>query len=118
MSDAFVNGFCLTLVGKVPERKMHIIRDALNSYIIGFDIKPITTSLTTTYYKLPNEYYIYMAAKTQDGKMRNGTKYQYASCLEKMLYRFWEDKDLFDEKIYLFIADNCKKFNRQGEKTW
>ena len=88
MSDAFVNGFCLTLVGKVPDRKMHIIRDALNSYILGFEIKPITTSLTTTYYKLPDEYYIYMAAKAQDGKMRNGTKYQYASCIEKMLYRF------------------------------
>lgn len=88
MSDAFVNGFCLTLVGKVPERKIHIIRDALNSYIVGYDIKPITTNLVTTYYKLPDEYYIYMAAKTQDGKMRNGTKYQYASCLEKMLYRF------------------------------
>lgn len=48
MSDAFVNGFCLTLVGKVPDRKMHIIRDALNSYILGFEIKPITTSVNIT----------------------------------------------------------------------
>ena len=34
--------------------------------------------------------------------------------LEKMLYRFWEDKDLFDEKIYLFIADNCSQDDLQS----
>lgn len=121
MSDAFVNGFCLTLVGKVPERKMHIIRDALNSYIIGFDIKPITTSLTTTYYKLPNEYYIYMAAKTQDGKMRNGTKYQYASCLEKMLYRFGIPlNDYTTNHIRCYISEisvNAKSGKRLSNAT-
>ena len=49
--------------------------------------------------------------------------YNRLSYLEKMLSRFWEDKDLFDEKIHLFIADNCsqedlrsccKKFQTMG----
>lgn len=40
--------------------------------------------------------------------------YNRLSYLEKMLSRFFEDKDLFDEEIHLFISDNCSQDDLQS----
>ena len=40
--------------------------------------------------------------------------YNRISYLERQLERFWEDKDLFDDKIQLIISDNCSTDNLQS----
>lgn len=40
--------------------------------------------------------------------------YNRLSYLERMLSRFMEDKDLFGDKVHLFISDNCSRENLSG----
>lgn len=40
--------------------------------------------------------------------------YNRLSYLERMLSRFMEDKDLFGDKVHLFISDNCSRDNLTG----
>lgn len=87
MSENFVDGFCLQLSSLLDPKQIREVKELLEIYTIGFDIKPITTDLTISDYQLPQAYYIYMAAKEQDGKMKPGTREQYRWCLEKMLFR-------------------------------
>ena len=87
MSETFVAGFCLKLNGVLEPEQIRTVKELLDIYTLGYDIKPLTTDLTISEYQLPQAYYIYMAAKEQDGKMKAGTREQYRSCLEKMLYR-------------------------------
>lgn len=87
MSETFVAGFCLKLNGVLEPEQIRTIKELLDIYTLGYDIKPLTTDLTISEYQLPQAYYIYMAAKEQDGKMKAGTREQYRSCLEKMLFR-------------------------------
>ena len=87
MSENFVDGFCLQLSSLLDPKQIREVNELLEIYTIGFDIKPITTDLTISDYQLPQAYYIYMAAKEQDGKMKPGTREQYRWCLEKMLFR-------------------------------
>lgn len=88
MSDSFADGFCLKLQGILEPEQIKQVKDLLNVYIANYDIEPITTDLAIRDYQLPDAYYIYMATKEQDGKMKAGTKRQYEMCLEKLLFRF------------------------------
>lgn len=87
MSETFTNGFCLKLNGVLEPEQIKAVKELLDIYTMGFEIKPITTELSVSEYQLPQAYYIYMAAKEQDGRMKAGTREQYRSCLEKMLFR-------------------------------
>lgn len=87
MSEMFTSGFCLKLNGVLEPAQIKAVKELLDIYTMGFEIKPITTDLTVSEYQLPQAYYIYMAAKEQDGKMKPGTREQYRLCLEKMLFR-------------------------------
>lgn len=86
MSDTFTEGFCLRLQGVLPPEQIRAVRDLLNIYTTGFEIKQVTTELSVPDYQLPEAYYIYMASKEQDGRMRPGTKEQYRLCLENLLF--------------------------------
>lgn len=88
MHDSFVEGFCLKLEGYLEQEEIKQVANLLSIYTMEYDIKPITTDLITTEYRLPDAYYIYMASKEQDGKMSDGSKSQYKMCLEKLLFRF------------------------------
>ena len=87
MSETFTNGFCLKLNGVLEPEQIKAVKELLDIYTMGFEIKPITTDMTVSEYQLPQAYYIYMASKEQDGKMKSGTREQYRMCLEKMLFR-------------------------------
>lgn len=87
MSETFTSGFCLKLNGVLEPEQIKAVKELLDIYTMGFEIKPITTDLTVSEYQLPQAYYIYMASKEQDGKMKSGTREQYRMCLEKMLFR-------------------------------
>ena len=87
MPESFTNGFCLKLNGLLEPEQIKSVRELLDIYTMGFEIKPITTELSVTDYQLPQSYYIFMASKEQDGKMKPGTYEQYKWCLEKMLFR-------------------------------
>lgn len=87
MSETFTNGFCLKLNGVLEPEQIKAVRELLDIYTMGFEIKPITTDLTVSEYQLPQAYYIFVAAKEQDGRMKPGTREQYRMCLEKMLFR-------------------------------
>ena len=87
MPETFTNGFCLKLNGLLEPEQIKSVRELLDIYTMGFDIKPITTEVSVTDYQLPQAYYIFMASKEQNGRMKPGTRDQYRWCLEKMLYR-------------------------------
>ena len=85
--DSFTEGFCLRLQGVIPPEQINAVRDLLNVYTIGYKIEQITTELSVPEYQLPEAYFIYMASKEQNGKLRSGTREQYRMCLEDLLYR-------------------------------
>ena len=87
MAETFTNGFCLKLNDLLEPEQIKSVRELLDIYTMGFEIKPITTELSVTDYQLPQAYFIYMASKEQDGRMKAGTREQYRLCLESMLYR-------------------------------
>lgn len=86
MSDAFVDGFCLQLASLFGPEDIKRIKDSLYVYSLGYTITPITTELATADYQLPQAYFVFMAAKAQDGKMSEMSRRQYKSCIEDMLY--------------------------------
>jgi len=86
MSDSFVDGFILNLTPHFSPDQLRIIQDALSVYTLGYEISPIKTEIITCEYQLPQEYYIYMASKAQDGRMSDKSKDQYRMCLEDMLF--------------------------------
>lgn len=89
MSEVFTEGFCLRLQGALPPEQIRTVRDLLSVYTIGYKIEQITTELALVDdYQLPEAYFVYLAAKSQDGRMKDGTREQYRMCLEKLLYRF------------------------------
>ena len=81
MSDAFTDGFCIKLAPYFEQEQIRQIRDLLNIYSMGYTITPITTELTVADYQLPQAYFVFMAAKEQDGKMSEKSKEQYRMCL-------------------------------------
>ena len=87
MAETFTNGFCLKLNDLLEPEQIKSVRELLDIYTMGFEIKPITTELTVTDYQLPQAYHIFMASKEHDGLMKSGTREQYRLCLESMLYR-------------------------------
>lgn len=86
MSDAFTDGFCIKLTPYFEQEQIRQIRDLLNIYSMGYTITPITTELTVADYQLPQAYFVFMAAKEQDGKMSEKSKAQYRMCLEDLLF--------------------------------
>ena len=86
MSDAFTDGFCIKLVPYFEQEQVRQIRDLLNIYSMGYTITPITTELSVAGYQLPQAYFVFMAAKEQDGKMSEKSKEQYRMCLEDLLF--------------------------------
>ena len=87
-SSSFTDGFCLKLNGILNPEDIRKVRDALEIYTIGYDITPAKMDVIVSNYQLPQAYYIFMAAKEQDGKMKDSSKKQYKMCLEKMLFMF------------------------------
>lgn len=88
MHNSFVDGFCLKLENLLNPEEIRQVSNLLNVYTMGYDIKPLSTDLTVSEYRLPEAYYVFMAAKEQDGRMSEKSKEQYRLCLEKLLYRF------------------------------
>lgn len=86
MSKSFVDGFCLLLGNKLESDQIRVVKEQLEIYALGYDIQPIKTEIVTTEYKLPQEYYLFLATKQQDGKMSAKSLEQYKLCLTKMLY--------------------------------
>ena len=87
MSDsAFTDGFILQLSPHFNSDQLRLIRDALNVYTIGYAISPVSTEIISSDYQLPQAYYVFMAAKIQDGKMSEKSREQYRYCLEDMLF--------------------------------
>lgn len=86
MCDSFTEGFCLKLQGVLPPEQIRAVKDVLNIYTMNYRIEQITTELSLPDYQLPEAYYIFMAAKEQDGKLKPGTREQYRMCIEKMLF--------------------------------
>jgi len=86
MCDSFTEGFCLRLQGVLPPEQIRAVKDLLNVYAVNYKIEQIKTELSVPGYQLPEAYYIYMAAKEQDGRMKAGTREQYRMCIEKLLF--------------------------------
>lgn len=88
MHDSYVDGFCLKLENILDREKIKEVANLLYIYSIDYEIKPIKNNIIVSEYKLPNAYYIYMAAKEQDGKMTKKSREQYRMCLEKIIILF------------------------------
>lgn len=87
MSDSsFTDGYIMMLDESFSEEQISFIKETMNVYTMGFNITPVATEMIVTDYQLPKAYYIYIAAKTQDGKMSESSRAQYTMCLEDMLY--------------------------------
>ena len=86
MCDNFTEGFCLKLQGVLPPEQIRVVKDLLDVYTVGYKIERISTELSLPNYQLPEAYFIFMASKEQDGRMKEGTREQYRLCLEKLLY--------------------------------
>ena len=86
MSNSFVNGFCMQLGTIFDDNQLSIIKEQLEIYTTGFDIQPIKTEIVSAEYQLPNELFLFLATKQQDGRMSARSYEQYYSCLTKMLY--------------------------------
>lgn len=115
MSDAFTDGFCLQLAPYYSQEQIRQIRDILNIYSMGYTITPITTELAVTEYQLPQAYYVFIAAKEQDGKMSEKSKEQYRMCLEDMLhYLHTPLEKITVNHIRMYLHDRSK--NRKTGK--
>lgn len=84
--SAFVDGFCLRIGNKFGNDQIRVIKEQLEIYSMGYDIKPMVTDIVTTDYELPQELFLFLATKQQDGKMSKASYEQYYGCLSKMLY--------------------------------
>lgn len=84
--SAFTDGFCMLVGSKFDNDQIRIIMEQLEIYSSGFDIKPITTDIVLSEYKLPQELMLFLATKQQNGRMSKRSYEQYYSCLTKMLY--------------------------------
>lgn len=87
MSDTFTEGFCLKLSGVLPPEQVRAVRDLLSVYTIGYKIEPVKMDVIVQDYQLPQAYFIFLAAKEQDGRMKPGTREQYRMCLEDLLFK-------------------------------
>ena len=83
--SAFVDGFCMYLT-QFTDEQVKFIKEKLNIYTMGFEIKPVTAELVAVEYNLPQELLLFLATKKQDGRMSPRSYEQYYSCLSKMLY--------------------------------
>lgn len=88
MHNSFVDGFCLKLEGVLQPCDIKQVANLLDIYTMNYDIKPLSTELSVSEYKLPEAYYVFMAAKEQDGQLSETSKDQYRICIEKLLFRF------------------------------
>lgn len=84
--SAFTDGFCLRIGNKFNDEQIRLLKEQLEIYCMGFDIKPMSTNIIPAEYKLPMELYLFLATKQQDGKMSQRSYEQYYSCLTKMLF--------------------------------
>lgn len=82
---AFTEGFCLKLQPYFKKEQIEKIKNLLNVYSLNYNIIPISVNLIDTEYEIPEAYYIYMAAKEQQGRMSEKSKQQYSLCLQDML---------------------------------
>lgn len=115
MHDSYVDGFCLKLENILDREKIKEVANLLYIYSIDYEIKPIKNNIIVSEYKLPNAYYIYMAAKEQDGKMSKKSREQYRMCLEKLLYYFRMPlNEITVNHLRLYIQEIS--FNRKSGK--
>jgi len=84
--STFTDGFCLRIGSRFSDEQIKYIKEQLDVYTIGFDIKPVTTEIVSTEYKLPQELLLFLAVKKQDGRMSQRSYDQYYACLTRMLY--------------------------------
>lgn len=83
--SSFVDGFMLKAQHVLSPKDAAAIRDLLETYSMDFTITPATTEMITGCYQIPQAFYIFMAAKEQDGKMSARSAEQYSMCLVDML---------------------------------
>ena len=82
---SFVEGFCLKIQPFFEKQDIEKIKNILNTYSLNYNITPNFIDLKNENYQLPEAYYIYMAAKEQQGRMSEKSKEQYKMCLQDML---------------------------------
>ena len=114
MYDSFTEGFCLKLQGVLPPEQIRAVRDLLSIYTMGYSIEKVSTELSMPDYQLPEAYFIFMAAKEQDGRMKAGTREQYRMCLEKMLFSLQLPLDKITVNHLRFYIQSISKDSRTG----
>lgn len=86
MCTTFTDGFCMRVASKFSDEQIRYLKEQLDIYTMGYEIKPITTDIVAVDYQLPPELALFLAVKKQDGKMSKRSYEQYYSCLSKMLF--------------------------------
>lgn len=120
MSDTFTEGFCLKLTGVLPPEQVRAVRDLLSVYTIGYKIEPVKMDVIAQDYQLPQAYFIFLAAKEQDGRMKPGTREQYRMCLEDLLFKLrlpLEDITVNHLRLYIQDASRNRKTGRPVSKN-
>ena len=120
MSDTFTEGFCLKLSGVLPPEQVRAVRDLLSVYTIGYKIEPVKMEVINQDYQLPQAYFIFLAAKEQDGRMKPGTREQYRMCLEDLLFKLrlpLEDITVNHLRLYIHDASRNRKTGRPVSKN-
>ena len=120
MSDTFTEGFCLKLTGVLPPEQVRAVRDLLSVYTIGYKIEPVKMDVIVQDYQLPQAYFIFLAAKEQDGRMKPGTREQYRMCLEDLLFKLrlpLEDITVNHLRLYIQDASRNRKTGRPVSKN-
>lgn len=120
MSDTFTEGFCLKLTGVLPPEQVRAVRDLLSVYTIGYKIEPVKMDVIIQDYQLPQAYFIFLAAKEQDGRMKPGTREQYRMCLEDLLFKLrlpLEDITVNHLRLYIQDASRNRKTGRPVSKN-
>jgi len=120
MSDTFTEGFCLKLSGVLPPEQVRAVRDLLSVYTIGYKIEPVKMDVIVQDYQLPQAYFIFLAAKEQDGRMKPGTREQYRMCLEDLLFKLrlpLEDITVNHLRLYIQDASRNRKTGRPVSKN-
>ena len=104
--SSFVDGFMQKAQSLLTPKDAAAVRDLLETYVMGYNITPATTEIITGCYQIPQAFYIFMAAKEQDGKMSAASAEQYRMCITDMLqYLQMPLEKITVNHIWLYLAD-------------
>ena len=89
IQNDFVDKVVLSLVGKLSDKDIKLVKDALINALGNYEVTRACTEVVVSGYELPDCYKMYIAAKTMNGEFSSkGTIKLYKDVLEKMLYTF------------------------------